>query len=133
MRTVHQIQSDAGVKINHGSACWMVRVLESMDSVRCVEMRAGVLSADRLNDGVDVDEFVSGMWQAIGMQGYLELNLMMTGGQVVSIEAVNDGRGSQVLGVRFDESRFPAGLTGRWVDHLTGRVRRGRHQKAKAA
>ena len=71
--------------------------------------------------GVDVDTFIGAIWKATEKDGFMELRLMLSTGQLVTIESVNDSVGPQVLAVRFDESIFPAGLEGRWVDYLTAR------------
>lgn len=113
--------ANGGVSATHGTAVWSLRILESMDSFRILESRVGVLTGERMLAGVDVDTFISEIWTATEKKGFMELRLMLSTGQLVTIESVNDSVGPQVLAVRFDETTFPSGLQGRWVDHLTGR------------
>ena len=115
------LANGVGVSVAHGTAVWSLTILESMDSFRILESRVGVLAGDRMMAGVDVDTVIGEIWKATEKNGFMELRLMLSSGQLVTIESVNDSVGPQVLAVRFDESTFPAGLEGRWVDHLTGR------------
>lgn len=76
---------------------------------------------DRLKSPHGVNTVIGEMWKVTEKNGFLELRLSLSSGQLVTIESVNDPVGPQVLAVRFDESAFPAGLEGRWLDRLTGR------------
>ena len=115
------LANGGGVSVAHGTAVWSLQILESMDSFRVIESRVGVLAGERMMAGVDVDTFIGEVWKATEKNGFMELRLMVSSGQLVTIESVNDSIGPQVLAVRFDETTFPSGLQGRWVDHLTGR------------
>lgn len=121
---------DSGVSISHGSACWMARVLESIDSFKILESRVGVISGDKMLAGVDVDAFIADVWASVGLSGYMALNLMLVSGRVVKIDSLTDAAGCQVLSVRHDETTFPSGLTGRWVDSLI--VQKPKRSKAVA-
>lgn len=127
--------ANGGVSVAHGTAVSSLRILESMDSFRVIESRVGVLAGERMMAGVDVDTFIGEIWTAAEKKGFMQLCLMLSTGQLVTIDSVNDSVGPQVLAVRFDESTFPAGLEGRWVDHVTGRKqsnKRIRHSLAVA-
>ncbi len=112
---------NGGTAVTHGSACWMAMFLGTMDSHKAIESRAGIISGDDLCGGVDIDAFIAGVWSSFGQSGYMELRLMLCSGKVVNIDSVKDATGCQVLSVRHDQTTFPSGLTGRWVDDLTGR------------
>lgn len=113
---------DGSVSVSHGSAVWSLQVLESMDSFRVIESRVGVLAGERIRFGVDVDSFVRDIWKACGTNGYMELRLMLCSGLVVEIDSIKKhGLRSQVLAVKFDQSFYPSGLKGRWVEcSITG-------------
>jgi hypothetical protein len=121
MKLIRTMNNGGGTAVTHGSACWTAIFLESLDSYKVIETRVGVISGDDLRDGVDVDSFIVGIWNAADASGYMELRLMLCSGKVVTIDSVKDSAGCQVLSVRHDEKTFPSGLTGRWVDHLAGR------------
>lgn len=124
------LANGGGVSVAHGTAVWSLRILESMDSFRVIESRVGVLAGERMMAGVDVDTFIGEIWKSTEKNGFMELRLMLSSGQVVEIDSVNDSVGPQVLAVRFDESTFPAGLNGRWFDRFA--VRSGRRSRTTA-
>lgn len=115
------LANGGGVSVAHGTAVWSLRILESMDSFRVFESRVGVLSGERMRDGVDVDTFVGEIWQATEKNGFMDLRLMLSTGQLVEMDSVRDGAGWQVLAIRSDQRYYPSGLKGRWVEcFITG-------------
>jgi len=119
--------ANCGNVVSHGSACWMAVFRESIDSHRAVQSRAGVISGEDLFHGVDVDAFVADLWASVELYGSMELQLMLVSCNVVTIDSVRDAAGCQVLSVRYDQTTFPSGLTGRWVDKVfTEPRKRGR-------
>lgn len=121
MKLTRTMNNGGGTAVTHGSACWMATFLESLDSYKVLDTRVGVISGNDIYHGVDVDSFISDIWNAVRLSGYMELRLMLSSGKVVTIGSVKGSTDSRVMFVRHDETTFPSGLTGRWVDHLTGR------------
>ena len=76
---------------------------------------SGEFSMDDAGDGIDVDDFVGGIWLSLARNGILSVQLLLPCGVCVDIDSECIDNESEVIGVTFDSAKKPLRIKGRWA------------------
>ena len=103
------------LEISPDSACWKAEISESERHWKTVRTAIGELPVEDLDRSIDVEEFVSNVWNVLACRGYMLMTLCLAGTDVVWISSENIDEGPQINELTYNSDVCPAGLGGSWI------------------